>query len=203
MTSTTWWWVRHAPVVEMTGLLYGQMDLAADVSDDAAFAALAAKLPEDALWITSTLQRTRQTFDAIMAARGTSAEPDLIEPDLIEQGFGDWQGLSYNQIRERTDPALWVSPGTAEPPGGESFATVIKRVAPAIERLNEQHAGRHIVAVVHGGTIRAALAAALDLSPDKALSLVIDNLSLSRLEAIGDPSIPLAWRVHYINFVAG
>ncbi len=203
MTTTTWWWVRHAPVTEMTGLLYGQMDLAADVSDAAAFAALAARLPEDALWITSPLRRTRQTFDAIRAARGEKAEPDLVEPDFIEQGFGDWQGLSYDQIRAQTDPALWASPGTAEPPGGESFATVIERVAPAIERLSAAHAGRHIVAVAHGGSIRAALAAALELTPDKALALVIDNLSLSRLEAIGDPSIPLAWRVHYVNFVAG
>ncbi len=199
MTTTTWWWVRHAPVAEMTGLLYGQMDLAADVSDAAAFAALAARLPEDALWITSPLRRTRQTFDAIRAARGEKAEPDLVEPDFIEQGFGDWQGLSYDQIRAQTDPALWASPGTAEPPGGESFATVIERVAPAIERLSAAHAGRHIVAVAHGGSIRAALAAALELTPDKALALVIDNLSLCRLEAIPDPTIPLAWRVHYVN----
>jgi alpha-ribazole phosphatase len=203
MTATTWWWVRHAPVVEMAGLLYGQMDLAADVLDQAAFAALAAKLPQEALWITSPLKRTRQTFDAIQAARGSNAEPDLVEPDLIEQGFGDWQGQSYQDIRASTDPALWASPGTAEPPGGESFAAVIERVRPAIERLNAEHAGRHIVAVVHGGSIRAALAAALELSPDKALALVIDNLSISRLEAIDDPTIPLAWRVHYVNFVAG
>ena len=138
-----------------------------------------------------------------MAARGKSAEPDLVEPDLMEQGFGEWQGLSYQEIRESTDPALWLSPGTAEPPGGESFADVVERVAPTIERLSAEHAGRHIVAVVHGGSIRAALAAALDLSADKALALVIDNLSVSRLEAIADPTIPLAWRVHYVNFVAG
>ena len=135
---------KAASVTEMTGLLYGQMDLAADVSDAAAFAALAARLPEDALWITSPLRRTRQTFDAIRAARGEKAEPDLVEPDFIEQGFGDWQGLSYDQIRAQTDPALWASPGTAEPPGGESFATVIERVAPAIERLSAAHAAQRL-----------------------------------------------------------
>lgn len=52
-TTTRWWWIRHAPVVEQVGRLYGQTDLACDTSDTAALKALAAILPKGALWVTS------------------------------------------------------------------------------------------------------------------------------------------------------
>lgn len=64
-----WWWVRHAPVVGHRGELNGQRDVPCDTSDSRAFAALAAVLPADAVWVTSHLSRARDTAAAILSAR--------------------------------------------------------------------------------------------------------------------------------------
>src|ERR1700743_2963450 len=66
--TTRWWWVRHAPVREDNGCIYGQKDLGCDTSDSEVFEAVGKILPRDAVWISSTLKRTHQTADAIWAA---------------------------------------------------------------------------------------------------------------------------------------
>ena len=75
----------------------------------------------------------------------------------------------------------------------------MQRVLPAIERVNREHRGRDIVAVTHGGTIRAALTLALGLDPQAALSFAIENCSLTRLDHLDpDGGAPL-WRVVAVN----
>ena len=66
---------------------------------------------------------------------------------------------------------LWFAPAIERAPNGESFVDLFERVTPAIDGLTAEHRGRDIVAVTHGGTIRAALALALGLDPQAALSL--------------------------------
>ncbi|TAN56317.1 MAG: histidine phosphatase family protein, partial [Magnetospirillum sp.] len=80
------------------------------------------------------------------------------------------------------------------PPGGESFAAMIGRVAGALENLTAAQAGRDILAIVHAGTVRAALATALDISPAQALRFSVHPLSLTRLDATSD-----GWRVEMVN----
>ncbi len=210
MTTTRWWWVRHAPVVGHGGRIYGQDDFDCDCSDTATFQALARLLPADPVWVTSHLRRTHQTARAIRAhlPAGAPTEP-LIEPDLAEQHFGDWQGWTHDELAEKrngTRHRFWLAPAVEAPPGGESFVQVIARVAPVIARLSREHAGRDIVAVTHGGTIRAALAIALDLDPERALAFGTENCSLTRVDHIageagshapgGDADV---WRVDHVN----
>jgi broad specificity phosphatase PhoE len=80
---------------------------------------------------------------------------------------------------------------------------VIDRVEAAVARLTARHRGRDIVAVGHGGSIRAALALALGLEPERALAFVIDNCSLTRLDHIHDDSDAATaggvWRVAAVN----
>jgi alpha-ribazole phosphatase len=71
---------------------------------------------------------------------------------------------------------------------------MMARVRAAVTEMTRHFEGRDVIAVAHAGTIRAALAVALDLSPHAALSFVIDPLSLTRLDAIGD-----GWRVGGVN----
>lgn len=201
--TTRWWWIRHAPVVDDGGCIYGQRDLPADCSDARSFSALARELPERAVWIASHLCRTHQTAAAISRA-GLSVPPLVVETALAEQHFGEWQGQPRHEIysRHMPWPGFWISAADHRPPGGESFAEVTERVASAIERLNAVHAGRDIVAVAHGGTIRAALALALRLSPANALAFSVENLSLTRLDHIaptGQSSATSAWRVVTVN----
>ena len=66
--------------------------------------------------------------------------------------------------RSRSTP-FWPLAGTERPPGGESFAEMISGSAPAMERLAGAHAGEDVVAVSHGGAIRAAVAHCLRIGP--------------------------------------
>ena len=198
-TATRWWWVRHAPVLDDGGCIYGQLDLAADCSDRPAFESLARRLPQGAIWLTSHLTRTKETAAAISEA-GLPAPAPREDRALAEQSFGAWQGQKRTDIYRRFSawPGFWLAPADHAPPEGESFATVVARVAQAIARHTASHAGQDIVAVAHGGTIRAALAVALDLAPAAALAFTVDNLSLTRLDHIaGDGAA--AWRVVTVN----
>ncbi|MBX6323780.1 MAG: histidine phosphatase family protein [Rhodospirillaceae bacterium] len=202
--TTRWWWIRHAPVTGHGGRIYGQSDVDADCGDAASFAALAALLPADAVWLASHLRRTHQTATAILAAGGGAAPALGIEPDLAEQNFGAWQGLTHAELAARADAAahrFWLAPAHVAPPGGESFEQVLARVGAAVTRLTRRHAGRDIVVVAHGGTIRAALALALGLDAERALAFSLDNCSLTRLDHIGpaDGSGPGQWRIVAVN----
>ena len=90
-------------------------------------------------------------------------------------------------------------PAHEAPPGGESFVALTARVHRRSCGCQRQHAGRDIIAVTHGGTIRAALALALGLAPEAALAFTIDNLSLTRIEHFPGPGGPPAWRVVTVN----
>lgn len=208
MIVTRWWWVRHAPVPNPEQRCYGQRDMACDTSNTAAFRDLAKHLPQDAVWITTTLQRTQKTAAAIHAAREPAqpVTPPILEPDLVEQHFGDWQGRTYAEIgafgtasADIAGHRFWLAPAHEVPPGGESFVQVMERVAGAVERLTRAHAGRDLVVVAHGGSIRAALAFALGLDPEAALAFTIEPLSLTRLDHIEGPGAGHGWRVGVVN----
>lgn len=202
---TRWWWVRHAPVVgDYQGTLYGALDVPCDTSDAAAFARLGAGLPAHALWLTSHLSRTQATARAAQAAMGVRF-PMQAEAALGEQDFGHWQGLTWDGMKA-ADPAVykafWKDPINNAPPGGESFAHMMDRVAAAVDRLTAEHAGQDIIAVTHGGTIRAAVGQALGLTSERAMAVQVDNLSLTRLDHIAGGTLGGrggAWRVGTVN----
>ena len=85
------------------------------------------------------------------------------------------------------------------PAGGESFLDLLGRVRPTIRRLEERYAGRDIIAVTHGGTIRSALAEALDLVPETALAFTIDNCSITHIERHHGAGRGHKWRVVSVN----
>ena len=201
--QTRWWWIRHAPVPD-GGLIYGQRDLGCDCGDLEIFSILARELPRDAIWLTSNLLRTKQTAAAILAAapnRFAGIVPVEV-PELAEQHLGEWQGQerkAFYAARKVGTHTLWFAPADERPVGGESFTDLVQRVVPAIERCNAQYRGRDIVAVTHGGTIRAALALALAVSPQTALSFAIENCSLTRLDYLHPPGIVGLWRLGAVN----
>lgn len=204
MSETRWWWIRHARVPGAEGRINGHLDVDCDTSDTAAIANLAAVLPADAVIITSPLIRTRQTLAAVAAA-GLSHPQPLVEPAFIEQSFGDWQGSGWSELQARDPGALaafWQDPTGNAPPGGESFAAQIARVGAAIDRLSVQFEGRDIACFSHGGSIRAACAHALGLPAPAAMALVVDNLSLTRLDWLDTGLLRGTggnWRVRCIN----
>lgn len=200
---TRWWWVRHAPVIGVNGRIYGQDDLESDCGNEAQFKLLAGTLPREAVWLVSHLKRTHQTASAIFAARVAEAAPaPVILSDLAEQHFGDWQGLTYAELEARRDGAyhrFWHAPATERPPNGESFEDVVRRVGQAMTRITGAHAGQDIVAVAHGGTIRAALSVALGIEPERALGFAVDTCSVTRMDHYEGATLGANWRIVAVN----
>jgi alpha-ribazole phosphatase len=184
-TETNLWLIRHAPVDGPRGVIHGP-DAPADLSDTAGFAALRAKLPVDALAVCSPARRTMETA----AALGLAPVKDV---SFREQDFGAWSGARHNDLVAELGDAyrkFWKFPASNRPPGGESFVDQIGRTVTGLAGLPAGDA----VLVAHSGTIRAALAIALDLSPDAALRFVIDPLSLTRIDRLEN-----GWRVVAVN----
>ena len=192
MTSTRWWWVRHAPSAGLPGIIHGQDDVAADLSDQAAIEARRATLPQDAVWLTSGLPRTVQTAAAL---GGTDCRA---VPGLMEQDFGEWNGKSWDDLRDDQAREFWQNFATQAPPGGESFIHMMDRVSDTIAELSLEYEGKDIVAVTHSGTIRTAISMALNLFAKSALTFQLDNLSLTEIENIPDDDLRV-WCVHGIN----
>jgi broad specificity phosphatase PhoE len=187
--ATHFWWIRHAPVPQLADRIYGNTDPECDVSDRAAFARLAERLPREAVWTISHLQRTRQTAQAI-AAEGYALPELIVEPSIGEQDFGALHGVLHAEHAARRDDAFqgfWPLDPEQPAPGGESLADVRNRVGTAVDRLASDHAGRDIVCVSHGGAILSAVSHALGLGLASAVSLSIPNLSLTRLSVLRAP----------------
>jgi broad specificity phosphatase PhoE len=204
--ATRIWWIRHAPVAH-GNRIYGRLDLSCDCSEAATFSGLAGQLPREAVWVTSNLRRTHETASAIIRAGLPGPQvipgPEAIAiADLAEQDFGEWQGLGYDEFhRARAGDfhRFWHMPAHEAAPGGESFLAVIARVSRAIDQLVATYAGRDIIAVAHGGTIRAALALALGLDPEASLAFTIENCSITRIDHIEGPGTGHGWRVVTVN----
>ena len=205
MMETRFWLIRHAIVAENErAQLYGIMDvqLCPDslVAQVPMYQALAARLPRPAVWACTPLSRTRRTAEAIFAA-GYPVQDLVVEPDLIEQNLGQFQGLLHAALPPLlTAPAhpFWPLAATEVPPGGESVAQMLLRVGPALERMASAHEGQDIVVVSHGGAIRAAVGHAMGVSAEAVLHLSVQNLSLTRLDRL-----PEGWRVGCVNELPG
>jgi alpha-ribazole phosphatase len=199
VVTTRWWWVRHAPVREDNGCIYGQEDLGCDTSDRVVFDAVAKILPRDAIWYASNLKRTHQTAAAIWAAGFPKPSSMPHVAALAEQHLGEFQGMNRAAfLASQPVGSQWFGPIDKPAPGGESFMDLYNRVRGAILRITVADAGKDIVAVAHGGTIKAAVGLALGNQPDKGLLFTIDNCSVTRLDHIASADHN-GWRLPMVN----
>ncbi len=120
---------------------------------------IAAGAPIDAV-VSSPLQRAAATAAIAAGELGLTA---LIDDDLRETDFGDWEGFTLAEIQQRWPgaAAAWRrDPGQA-PPGGESFASTAHRVSGACDRLLREHGGQTVLVVTHVTPIKILLCQAL------------------------------------------
>ena len=157
--------IRHAePVEDARGLCYGSLDFGLSPAGRAHAERLAVA-GCDAVY-ASPRRRALETAAPLAAAHGLGV---LVDDDLREIDFGDFEGRRYEEIEE-AEPELyraWMeSPTTVRFPNGECYADVRARALAAFERIRAAHACA--VVVTHGGVIRAGLAAWLGM-PDEAI----------------------------------
>ena len=169
--------VRHAPA-ETGGRLCGRMDVPACLDDRAQLAALAARLAGVARVAVSPARRCRETAAALFPGR----RPDH-DPRLWEQDFGAHEGRMLADLPD-LGPLARAELAQIAPPGGESFAAMCARTRPALVDLaSEARRAGPVAVVAHAGTVRAALAFALDDVP-AALAFEVAPLSLTRLRCL-------------------
>ncbi|MEM1229946.1 MAG: alpha-ribazole phosphatase [Pseudomonadota bacterium] len=151
--------LRHTTPAIAEGTCYGRTDLALASSFDAEYAQIKSTLPPFTEVICSPLRRCR-----ILAER-LAAEPDrhiAIDERLIEMDFGRWEGQRWDAL-PRTELNAWAADFChAAPHGGESVATLHRRVQGAI-RDHASTTGDSLL-VTHAGVIRAAFAPRLEQS---------------------------------------
>lgn len=95
--------------------------------------------------VSSDLQRARRCADAI----GRPA----IDPRWRELDFGAWDGLCPSQVDAQTLGRFWEDPDRNPPPGGETWSNLVARIRSALDELPPEP----VLAVTHGGPMRAAL----------------------------------------------
>lgn len=134
---------------------------------------------------TSTLQRSRQTAQAIAAGNGHGISP-VVEPGLAEIHLGVWEGLTPEEIDARFQNAYqqWrVRPSSVIIPGGELLEPFRERVRGVLGRIvADVEDGEHVV-VSHGGVIAAWLADILGADYDLLIrQLRLDNAGVTAIE---------------------
>lgn len=108
---------------------------------------LLARRSWDAVY-TSPLRRAVETAEIVAGVVGST--PPIAVPALVERNYGEAEGLSDRELAERF-------PLGAEVPGREPRERLAGRVMTALAAIGDAHPGEAIVAVTHGGVIRAVL----------------------------------------------
>lgn len=185
MPSTWLYLIRHGEVEHAAdGRFFGHTDVALSAVGLAQVEALARHLaPEPiAAVYTSDLRRAQQSAAPLASVRGL--DPVAVRA-LREMGMGRWEGLTFQEIREREPETLarWLANLTTFPfPGGENLEDLRVRAMPALRAILARHAGRRVAIVAHGGTNRVILADALEMPLGHILRLAQDYACWSLVE---------------------
>ena len=130
---------------------------------------------------SSDLVRAADTAAPVMRGRDL---PITYRRDLREKDFGEWEGMTYEEIRRRYPrmlEELFDERPDFAPPGGESDRTLLSRAAGAVARIRARHdgAGGNLLVVSHGGTLRAMMVSMLGLPVGAMWRLRLSNAGLS------------------------
>ncbi len=188
----------HAPIVRLYLVRHGEVDANVDLRylgrrDDplnavgreqaSRLAAAFAELHIDGIF-ASPLRRTSDTAQAIAAASALTVTPD---DRLVELDFGDWEGLTRQQVLDsgpavRTLLEKWEEDPGNPVPGGESLRDVQRRVVALAWELFTARPGAALALVTHMGPIKALLAATLGMGFAAARRMVLDPATVTVID---------------------
>lgn len=133
---------------------------------------------------SSQMLRAKQTA-SILAQQFNC--PVVVQPLLNEINFGEWEGLTFNEIEAKYYQLskVWLTnPFSIQIPGGESWASFTGRVKSGWEKVKKASLNETVV-VTHAGCIKLILALELGLGLEKGWQIKQDKgavniLSLSQ-----------------------
>lgn len=131
----------------------------------------------------SPLSRAVKTAEAI--ARHFDL-PVQIHPGLADIDYGEWQGLTPDEARQRWPEQVdrWYNrPEQARIPAGETLADLRARAMHTVNELAARHAGETIVLVGHTVINRIILLGVLGLGNERFWRLKQDTCAINVFEA--------------------
>jgi len=188
--------IRHGQTEwNVTGRYQGQSDVKLTEEGKKQAEKLADNFPVakvDAIY-ASDLCRAMVTAETIAKKFGLKVQA---EPAFRELSFGDWEGLTYQQIVDKWEEAManfLQHPDILEIPGGESFPAVQQRAMKRLNELIEKHDGQTIVVVAHGAVLRTMLTAALHMPLQYLWSIRQFNTAVNivRYDSDANPTVEL------------
>jgi len=133
--------------------------------------------PIDVIY-SSDLQRAFDT--ASLIARGKIEV--RADARLREVNFGDWEGLTYNEIKIKYPDAFtaWENDVCKNaPPKGETLEQLTVRTQSILTDLHEKYQDQTVLLVAHGGALQTMICLALDLKPTRYWQFHLSPASLS------------------------
>ena len=128
---------------------------------------------------SSDLNRSRETAQIIL---GDSSTPLQATDRIREYHKGVFQGLTVHEYMRRY-PDLYqaslVNDLDFAPTGGETIRQTSSRMAAFVSDLKRQHQDETVLVVGHGGSLRSAVVAIMDLPLEANWKFVMGNCSLS------------------------
>ncbi|MBF0557368.1 MAG: histidine phosphatase family protein [Nitrospirae bacterium] len=137
----------------------------------------------------SDLSRAIKSAEIIAAPHGL--EP-IVVPELRERNFGVWEGMSFNEIKERypSEFEAWASdPLKHSPVNGESTEDVHKRAIRAFDSVMGKYSAEspsaHIAVVAHGGVNRTILCHLMGVPLENIFRIEQDHAAVNIIEFWG------------------
>ena len=142
-----------------------------------------------ALVLTSPLSRARETCE--LAGLGARA---VIEPDLKEWNYGEYEGLTQEQIHAKRPGWLVFRDGC---PGGESPKQVGARADRVIARVRA--AAGDVALFAHGHLFRVLVARWIGLPPEAGQRFLLDTATLNVLGYYRDAPAVKIWNAPLVR----
>lgn len=135
---------------------------------------------------SSDLRRALETAEALAAPHALPVTP---VPELREYGYGEAQGLRWDEVNARWphDAEDW---GAGHIPGEEGAAAFHARVAAAFDALAARHRDDVAAVAIHGGVIVQILGHTLRLPPGERARVAVPNCALTTIAAGSGPRVP-------------
>lgn len=131
---------------------------------------------------TSDLSRARDSAEIIASQCALSP---VVHPALRERHFGVWEGMSFEDIREKYPAEFdaWAgNPLKFSPLDGETTAEVKTRVITAVDDIMSKHRNENIIIVAHGGVNRVVLCHYLGMSLEHIFRIEQDYAAMNIIE---------------------